>query len=145
MLLDRWFPFFDVDKTLEEIDRMFGTAGLPLGLRSVPRGTFPAVNIYDHGNSVVLTAEIPGVKTEDLELTVLNDSVTLKGHRQDEAKEDDDHFYRKERPTGMFTRTLSLQDAVDPDSVKAEYRNGILKVTMEKAEKAKAKKIEIKS
>jgi len=144
MLLDRWFPFFDVDKTLEEIDRMFGVAGLPLGLRSVPRGTFPAVNIYDYGDSVVLTAEIPGVKTEDLELTVVNDSVTLKGQRLDEAKEDD-HFHRKERPTGAFTRTLALQGPVDSDSVKAEYRNGILKVTMEKAEKAKAKKIEIKS
>jgi len=144
MLLDRWFPFFDVDKTLEEIDRMFGTAGSPLGLRSVPRGTFPAVNLYDQGNTVVLTAEIPGVKTEDLDLTVLNDSVTLKGQRADEAKEDD-YFHRKERPTGSFTRTLSLQNPVDPDSIKAEYRNGILKVTMEKAEKAKAKKIEIKS
>jgi len=144
MLLDRWFPFFDVDKTLEEIDRMFGTAGLPLGLRSVPRGTFPAVNLYDQGNTVVLTAEIPGVKTEDLDLMVLNDSVTLKGQRTDEVKEND-QFHRKERPTGSFTRTLSLQNPVDPDSVKAEYRNGILKVTMEKSEEVKAKKIEIKS
>jgi len=142
MLLDRWFPFFDVDKTLDEIDRMFGTVGP--GLRSVPRGTFPAVNLYDQGNTAVLTAEIPGVKTEDLDLTVLNNSVTLKGQRQDEAKEDD-HFHRKERPTGFFTRTLSLQDPVDPASVKAEYRDGILKVTMEKAEEAKARKIEIRS
>ena len=144
MLLDRWFPFFDVDKTLAEIDRMFGTSGLPLNFRSVPRGTFPAVNLYDQGNKVVLTAEIPGIKTEDLDLAVLNDSVTLKGQRRNEVKEDD-HFHRKERPMGFFTRTLSLQDPVNPDSVKAEYRNGILKVTMEKAEEVKAKKIEIKS
>ena len=144
MLLDRRFPFFDVDKTLEEIDRMFGGARLPLSLRSVPRGTFPAVNIYDYGNSVVLTAEIPGVNSEDLELTVLNNSVTLKGQRRD-GTQGDDHFHRQERPTGDFTRTLTLQYPVDSDSVKAEYKNGILRVTMEKAEQAKVKKIEIKS
>lgn len=144
MLFDRAFPFFDVGKTLEEMDRLFGAFDRPLGLRSVPRGTFPAVNIYDKGDTAVLVAEIPGVKTEDMELSVLGDSVTLKAERKDEAA-DDDCYYRKERPTGTFVRKMTLPEAVNPDSVKAEYKNGILKVTMEKAEKAKAKKIEIKS
>ena len=87
MLLNSWFPFFDVAKTLDEMDRMFGTRGAPLGLRSVPRGTFPAINVYDRGESVVLTAEIPGVKADDLDLSVLNDSVTLKGQRNGSAGE----------------------------------------------------------
>jgi len=144
MLLDRWFPFFDVTKTLEEMDRMFGTSGSPLGLRSVPRGTFPAMNVYDSGDSVVLTAEIPGVKTDDLDLSVLSDSVTLKGQRKEAAAEND-RYYRKERMTGSFSRTITLPDPVDPDSVKAEYNHGVLKVTMQKVEEAKARKIEIKS
>jgi len=131
MLLDRWFPFFDVTKTLEEMDRMFGTSGSPLGLRSVPRGTFPAT-------------EIPGVKTDDLDLSVLSDSVTLKGQRKEAAAEND-RYYRKERMTGSFSRTITLPDPVDPDSVKAEYNHGVLKVTMQKVEEAKARKIEIKS
>jgi len=144
MLLNSWFPFFDVAKTLDEMDRMFGRPGAPIGLRSVPRGTFPAMNVYDRGDSVMLTAEIPGVKADDLELSVLNDSVTLKGQRKDSAGEND-RYYRRERVAGSFNRTITLPDPVDPDSVKAEYNHGVLKVTMSKAEEAKARKIQIKS
>jgi HSP20 family protein len=144
MFTNSWFPFFDVAKTLEEMDRMFGRRGGPLGLRSVPRGTFPAMNIYDHGESIALTAEIPGVKADDLDLTVLNDTLTLQGERKVDAA-DGDRYYRKERMDGSFNRTITLPDQVDPESVKAEYRNGVLKVTMNKAEEAKAKKIAIKS
>lgn len=83
MFGDRWFPFFDMGKTLEEMDRMFGPMGQPVSVRSVPRGTFPAVNVYEQGDGIVLMAEVPGVKPEQLDLTVLGDSVTLKGkHRR---------------------------------------------------------------
>ncbi|MHC4627330.1 MAG: Hsp20/alpha crystallin family protein, partial [Planctomycetota bacterium] len=99
---------------------------------------------YDHGDSVTLTAEIPGVKADDLDLSVLNDSVTLKGQRNAHVGEND-RYYRRERMTGSFNRTMTLPDPVDPDSVKAEYNNGVLKVTMSKAAEAKAKKIQIKS
>jgi len=142
MLVDRWFPFFDVGKTLEEMDRMFGQ---PLGVRSVPRGTFPAVNIYEQDDGIVLMAEVPGVKPERLDLTVLGDAVMLKGQRQEEDLPNGDRFYRRERPIGSFARTVTLPEAINPDSVKAEYKNGVLKVHMEKAEQAKAKKITIKS
>jgi len=145
MFVDRWFPFFDVGKTLEEMDRMFGQMGQPLSVRSVPRGTFPAVNIYEQDNGVVLMAEMPGVKPEQLDLVVQGDSVTLKGQRQAEDLPNGDRFYRRERPVGMFTRTVTLPEPINPDSVKAEYKNGVLKVHMEKAEQAKAKKITIKS
>ena len=79
-----------------------------------------------------------------LDLTVLGDTVTLKGKREDDYKESD-RFYRKERVSGEFTRTLTLPDPVDPKTVKAQYQNGVLKVTLNKAEAAKAKKIKIKS
>jgi HSP20 family protein len=77
-------------------------------------------------------------------LTVLNDTVTIKGKRQFEGN-DEDRVYRKERWSGEFSRTLTLPDAVDPDKVNAQYKNGVLRVTLEKAEKARAKKIQIKS
>lgn len=144
MLFDNWNPFFDMAKTLGEFDRIFGGPGRPIGLRSVPRGTFPPINIYNQGDKAVLLAEVPGVKAEDIELTVLGDSVTLKCERTEQTKEDE-RYYRKERPTGSFMRTVTLPDAVDPDSVKAEYLNGVLKVEMSKAKEAKAKKIQIKS
>jgi len=144
MLFDRAFPFFDVSKTLEEMDRLFGAFGQPLELRSVPRGTFPAMNIYEKGDTVILTVEIPGVETKDLDISVVNASVTLKTERKDNVK-GSDRYYRKERPTGTFERTVTLPVSVNPNAVNAEYINGILKVTMEKAEQAKVKKIEIKS
>jgi HSP20 family protein len=145
MFVDKWFPFFDVGKTLEEMDRMFGQMGQPLSVRSVPRGTFPAVNIYEQDNGVVLMAEVPGVAPEQLDLTVLGDTVTLKGQRLEEDLPNGERFYRRERPVGSFTRTLTLPEPIDPNSVKAQYKNGVLTVRMEKAEQAKAKKITIKS
>lgn len=144
MLLNRWYPYYDMSKTLDEMDRIFDAVNRPLGLRSVPRGTFPAINMYDEGESTMLVAELPGVNPDALDLTVLGDTVTLKGKRENEYK-DTDRYYRKERVSGEFTRTLTLPDPVDPDSVKATYHNGVLKVTLSKAEAAKAKKITIKS
>ncbi len=144
MLADQWFPFFDVAKTLEEVDRAFDRIGRPLGLRSVPRGTFPPINVYEQDEAVVVTAEIPGVRPDELELTVLGDSMALKGQRLEEAS-NGNRMYRRERAAGPFARTVTLPVSIDPDSVQAEYRDGILRVRMAKAEQAKAKRIEIKS
>jgi HSP20 family protein len=145
MLVDHWFPFFDVGKTLDEVDRAFGRMGRPLGLRSVPRGTFPAINLYQQDDAIVLTAEAPGVDPDQLELTVVNDSVTLKGRREEKDIPDNNRSYRRERQQGAFARTVALPEAINPDSVKAEYSNGVLKVRMEKAESAKVRKIAIAS
>ena len=144
MLLNNWHPFFDVAKTLEEFDRMFGTAGRPMGLRSVPRGTFPPINIYNKDDVVVLIAEAPGLTSDDIDLTVLGDSVTLKCQRKPETDENI-RYHRKERAAGDFSRTVTLPDPVDPEAVKATYQNGILRVEMNKAQEAKAKKIQVKS
>ncbi len=144
MLLRTWSPFFDVAKTLDEMDRLFGAVEQPLGVRSVPRGTFPAVNVYEQGDVAVLTAELPGVNPDELQLTVLGDSVTIRGERKNDAGKAE-RYYRKERPTGAFERTLTLPAPINPDSVEAEYANGILRVRMEKAEQAKVRKVAIKS
>jgi HSP20 family protein len=144
MLLNRWYPVYDVSKTLDEMDRIFDAVDRPLGLRSVPRGTFPAINMYDQGDSTVLIAELPGIDPDALELTVLGDTVTLKGKREDEYQ-DTDRYYRKERVSGEFARTLTLPDPVDPGTVQAQYTNGVLRVSLSKAEAAKAKKIKITS
>ena len=142
MVLNTWFPFYDMSKTLAEVDRLFNAVDRPVGLRSVPRGTFPAINVYDQGDNTVLLAEVPGVNPKDLELTVLNDTVTLKGERQSGLPEQA-RIYRQERMHGSFSRTITLPDSVDPDSVQASYQNGVLRVTMSKAEAAKAKRIAI--
>jgi HSP20 family protein len=144
MWFENWSPFFDVGKTLEEMDRILNAVGRPLSLRSVPRGTFPAINVYDQGQAVVMTAEAPGMKSEDFELTVLGEALTLKGERKS-TEGGQERYYRRERPMGAFTRTVTLPTPVNADSVRAEYRDGVLRVYMEKAEEAKAKKIKIAS
>jgi HSP20 family protein len=141
---ESWSPFFDVEKTLNEMDRIFNAVGRPLHLRSVPRGTFPAVNVYDRGAEAVLVAEMPGVRSEDVELTVVGDTITLQGRRE-ESPGEEEQYYRRERPMGVFARTITLPVPVNPEKVKAEYHDGVLRVTMEKAEQAKTRKVEIKS
>lgn len=144
MLLNQWYPFFDVSKTFDEMDRFFGTVNRLSEFRNVPRGAFPTINVYDHDDETVVVAEIPGVDPDALEVTVVNDTVTLKGNRPNGAEEDQ-KVHRRERGTGAFSRTLTLPDAVNPDTVQARYENGILRVTLEKAAEAKAKKIAVQS
>lgn len=144
MWRNNWLSFYDMDKTLDEVERLFNAVNRPLGLRSVPRGTFPPINVYNQGDKSVLVAEVPGIEPEKLGLTVLDDTVTLTGTRE---AEDDAHaqVFRRERPVGEFSRTVTLPDAVNPNTVKAEYDDGVLRVTMEKAEAVKARQIPIKS
>ena len=144
MWRNNWLSFYDMDKTLDEVERFFNAVNRPLGLRSVPRGTFPPINVYDHGDRSVLVAEVPGIEPDKLGLTVLDDTVTLTGER---APEDEgaSQVFRRERPVGEFSRTITLPDSVNPDTVMAEYRDGVLRVTMEKAEEVKARQIPIKS
>lgn len=144
MLLSRRFPFWDIERTFEEMNRVFDALGAPLGLRSMPRGAFPAINLYDHEDELVLTAEVPGVNAKDLELSVVDNSVTLSGKREEPA-EDTARYYRRERPTGTFTRTITLSEKVDRDKVKAECRDGVLTVHLPKLESAKPKAIQIQS
>ena len=142
MYLNSCFPFYDMSKTLAEVDRVFNTIDRPARLHSARRGVFPAINVYSQGDATVMIAEVPGVDPNALELTVLDDTVTLKGDRGQDIPEQA-HIYRQERLQGGFSRTITLPDSVDPESVKAEYHNGVLRVTMDKAEAVKAKRIEI--
>jgi len=144
MWFDQWSPFFDVEKTLAEMDRILGDVSRPLELRSVPRGAFPAINIYDEGGTAVVYAELPGVRAQDIDVSVLNETLTIKGQRKADES-DTDRYYRRERVSGDFVRTVTLPDPVNPDSVKAHCANGVLTVRMEKAAQAKAKKIQIHS
>jgi HSP20 family protein len=144
MWRNNWLSFYDMDKTLDEVERLFNAVNRPLGLRSVPRGTFPPINVYNQGDKSVLVAEVPGIDPDKLGLTVLDDTVTLTGTREPEDDRNAQVF-RRERPVGEFSRTITLPDAVNPDTVKAEYQDGVLRVTMEKADEVKARQIPIKS
>lgn len=144
MLLSKRFPFWDIERTVDEMNRVFDVFGGPLGLRSMPGGTFPAMNVYDAADKLVVTAEAPGVEAKDIELNVVENSLTLSGRRSENAEDKDRSYYRRERFDGEFTRTITLPEKVDPDGVTAQFKNGILTIELPKAKEAKPRSIQIK-
>lgn len=107
------------------------------------RAGFPKVDIIDHDNELEVHAELPGVKKEDLDVSIHNQSITIRAVTKEEKKEEGKYF-RREISRGEFQRTLSLPDNIDGDNAKAAFADGILKVTLPKTEKSKRKSIEIK-
>lgn len=145
MLLTKRFPFWDVERMFDEMSQVFDTLGGPLGLRSVPAGAFPALNIYDAKDKLVVTAEVPGADPAKLELTVQENSLTLSGQRNGDISDENVRYYRKERPNGQFSRTITLSEKVDPAGVKATSKNGILTIELPKAQAAKSRSIAIQA
>ena len=127
-------PFRDLRRLQEEMDRLTRSATAPQG--------FPAINVYAHQDGIVITAELPGVKEDDLDITVHRGTVTLRGLRQD-LPEGAQGYHRRERRTGSFGRTFSLPFNVDPDRVEATLRNGILTLTLHRPERDKPKRIRV--
>jgi HSP20 family protein len=104
----------------------------------------PAVDIYDKGNEVVIHAEIPGMKKDDIDVRVENNVLTIRGkkERQEEVKEEG--YFRTERSYGMFSRSFSLPSTVDVTKIGAEYKDGVLTLSVPKAEEAKPRQIDVK-
>jgi HSP20 family protein len=111
---------------------------------SFERG-FPKVDIIDHDNEIEVQAALPGVKKEDLDVTINNQTITIRTSTKEEKKEEEKgKYFRREITRGEFQRTLSLPDNVDDAKAKASFKDGILTVTIPKTEKSKRKTIEIK-
>jgi HSP20 family protein len=104
----------------------------------------PAVDIYDKGNEVVIHAELPGMKKDEIDVRVENNVLTVRGQkeRKDEVKEDG--YFRTERVYGSFSRSFSLPSTVDATKISAEYKDGVLTLSVPKAEEAKARQIDVK-
>ncbi|MEW6742663.1 MAG: Hsp20/alpha crystallin family protein [Planctomycetota bacterium] len=142
---DPWSSFFDMTRIQDEMDRFFGAVERAVGLRSVPRGTFPTMNVYEESDSVLVTAEVPGVQASELDLNITGDVMTLRGERSPPEIGEKQTVHRQERAFGKFVRSLSLPVPVDPESTEATYENGVLKVRMMKAAVARPKRITVKS
>jgi HSP20 family protein len=113
---------------------------------SEPRGArpwSPSVDIYETENELVLRADLPDVKLEDIEVRVENQTLTLKGERKFEEDKDVRGYHRIERSYGTFTRSFTVPSTVDPDRVAAEFKNGVLTVKLPKKEAAKPRQVKI--
>lgn len=142
MLLNNWLSLNDMSRTLHEVDRLFEAVNRQAGFRSVSHQAYPAINLYDQDDQAVLVADVPGLDPKTLELTVLDDTLTLQGERPNDLQ-DQEQSLLHERPYGSFQRTITLPDSVDPDSIQAQYQQGVLTVTMQKVEAVKPRRIKI--
>ena len=145
MSIVRYDPFRDLRSLQDEVNRLFSTnLTRAYGEEGIARGAWnPSVDIYENKDQIVLEAELPGMKREDFDLSIENNVITLRGERRFEKKDESDNYHRVERAYGSFTRSFTLPQTVQPESVAAEYRNGVLRVTMPKREEVKARRIEI--
>ncbi len=141
-------------RPFEEMERMFdeflGRGWLrPLRFERMPElsrmweGRLPKLDVIDRDNEVVVNAEVPGVKKEDIEISVTGDLFTIKGQTRREEKEEKGDYYRSEVSQGSFSRTVTLPASVDEAGAKAQLKDGVLEVTLPKTEKSKKRAIKI--
>lgn len=106
---------------------------------------YPALNVRDNGTNVIVAAELPGIDPDNLNISIINDTLTLSGLREPEALKEGEVYHRQERNYGHFSRAINLPFGVDAGKVDASYKNGILTITLPRAEKEKPKKITVKT
>ena len=139
-------PFEDMERWFEEAFRrpFFGPSWLPrLKFPEIMGEVSPSVDIFEDDNDVVVKAEVPGTRKEDIELNLTEDTITISGHKKEEEKVEKKDFYRLERSFGSFTRKLRLPTDILTDKAKASFKDGVLEVRIPKSPTAKSKKIPI--
>jgi HSP20 family protein len=140
-----WRPFRELEDVERRFDEIFGRPTLPSLWWRFPEetGWIPALDVFEKDNKLVVKAEIPGMKEEDIDVSVVGDTLTIKGERKTEAEVKDEDYYRCERSYGSFFRSIPLPSAVDANKIEANYENGVLEVTLPKTAAAKRKKVKV--
>ena len=146
---EEWIsPFYSLQKEINRIfdnffseitsDRFFGDSG----------GIFiPSVDIKEKEKEIIVTAELPGMDADDIEINISDDVLTLRGEKKEDKEEKDSSFYRRECFYGSFHRDIPLPVEIDPDKVEADFKRGVLKIRLPKKPESerKAKKIQVKT
>ena len=137
-------PFRDLSDIQSEMNRLFdGFFAMPSQFVGMERVWAPPVDMYETQDDLVVSAELPGMNEKDIHLSITADMLALRGERQWNQEVKQDSYYRGERWVGKFERTLPLPIPVQAEKVTASYRDGVLTVTLPKAEEIKAKEIKI--
>ncbi|ROQ89568.1 Hsp20/alpha crystallin family protein [Desulfosoma caldarium] len=143
---DLFRPFEEMEREMDrlrrEMDRLF--AGFR-GIRPLRMGVFPLLNVSEDKDNLYVRAELPGIQASDLDISVEGDTLTLRGERKSHEAEENVSYHRREREFGRFRRSLTLPTRIDVDKVEAVFQNGILKITLPKAEEVRPKQIAVKT
>jgi HSP20 family protein len=143
MLLQE-FPRTRLFDTLRQMERLQNQLNRVLNSSNSCSAEFPPINVWTSEDSATVTAEIPGLAPEDIEISVVNDTLTLKGERRPEPLEEGESLHRKERGFGQFVRTIQLPYRVDADKVEATFKKGILNIVLPRTEQDKPRKISVR-
>lgn len=119
-------------------------AGFPREDGAITAAWSPVCDVFEDKDAVKIVAEVPGVPPEDVKISLENNVLTIRGEKQQTAEERNERVHRYERTYGAFERSFALPSTVDPERIQAEYRNGVLTVTVPKAEKARPREIAVK-
>ena len=148
MAIVRWEPFRDLVGLQERMNRLFDESFRGINRTGseedwVGGSWAPAVDIYEQNGNIVLKAELPGVDPKDVDVRVENNILTLRGERKLDNEVKRENYHRVERAYGSFTRSFTLPNVVDTEKIKAEYKDGLLRMTLPKKDEARTKQIAI--
>ena len=143
--LTTWSPVDRLASLRDEMNRLFETSLGTFGMRDFGlfSGWSPALDIHDEKDNLFVKVELPGMKREDIDISLHDGMLTISGERKQEVTSGEGEAFRSERYFGRFHRTVTLPTMVNPDKVKASYKDGILTIELPKAEEAKPKQIEV--
>jgi HSP20 family protein len=153
MTVSRWDPFQDLLAIQDEMNQLFGRAVGQGGQRGQGQGQgqvaermwAPALDISERKDAYVVTVEVPGVKADDLDITLEDGLLTIRGERRFTQETSEQQFHRVERRYGSFRRSITLPSQVQADHIEASFEDGVLEVVVPKAEEAKPKKISVRA
>ena len=142
----RWEPFRDLVSVRDTMDRLFQESFMQ------PWGRWPAfaeegvlpVDVYGTEDSVVVEAAFPGIKPEDVDISITGDTLTIKGETKFEEKVERENYFRQERRYGSFCRAVTLPGGLENDKAEADFEDGVLTITFPKSEEVKSKSIKVK-
>lgn len=146
-----WRPIREVERVFDEVERtfeeVFGRPFYPVTWRRTPpvRAWSPPLEVYAKENEYVVKAEIPGMKKEEIDISLAGDVLTIKGERKAEEEARSEDYHLCERCFGSFERSVTLPEEVDASKAEATYENGILQIKLPKVPEAKPKRVEIKA
>lgn len=144
MTITRWDPFRDVLALQNRMNSLFQEYNRNQADGDIAAAAFvPPVDIYEDEHKIALTLEVPGVNESDLDIQLENNVLTVKGERKFEKEQKEENFHRIERRYGSFFRSFTIPNTVNPESVKANYEAGVLKIDLEKRAEAKPKQIKV--
>ncbi len=139
-------PSYELERLYQDLTNFFENPFSYLsdsGAGLLERGFSAAIDMYDSKDSIIVKADIPGLKKEDIDVTVHGNTLTIKGEKKYEDKNKEGDCLRQERFYGAFQRSIALNSEIDTSKVKAEYKNGVLEIVLPKKEEAKPKQITV--